>query len=41
MVSQLAQIIDGLPKNERLAFCPLYYEQDLNLKEIGEVSGGE
>ncbi|WP_131776031.1 RNA polymerase sigma factor FliA [Legionella impletisoli] len=36
--SQLAQIINGLPKNEKLVLS-LYYEQDLNLKEIGEVLG--
>ena len=38
MKTQLAQIIDGLPKNERLVLS-LYYEQDLNLKEIGDVLG--
>lgn len=38
MVSQLSQIIESLPKNERLVLS-LYYEQDLNLKEIGEVLG--
>ncbi|MBA2657864.1 MAG: RNA polymerase sigma factor FliA [Tatlockia sp.] len=36
--SHLAAIIDNLPKNERLVLS-LYYEQDLNLKEIGEVLG--
>lgn len=36
--SQLSQVIDGLPKQERLVLS-LYYEQDLNLKEIGEVLG--
>jgi RNA polymerase sigma factor FliA len=36
--SQLAQIIAGLPRNEKLVLS-LYYEQDLNLKEIGEVLG--
>ncbi|WP_242601962.1 RNA polymerase sigma factor FliA [Legionella yabuuchiae] len=36
--SQLAQIINSLPKNEKLVLS-LYYEQDLNLKEIGEVLG--
>ncbi len=36
--TRLAQIVDGLPKNERLVLS-LYYEQDLNLKEIGEVLG--
>jgi RNA polymerase sigma factor for flagellar operon FliA len=38
MSSHLAQIIDGLPKKERLVLS-LYYERDLNLKEIGEVLG--
>lgn len=38
MVHHLAQIIESLPKNERLVLS-LYYEQDLNLKEIGEVLG--
>ncbi|WP_423202079.1 RNA polymerase sigma factor FliA [Legionella fairfieldensis] len=38
MINQLSQIIAGLPKNERLVLS-LYYEQDLNLKEIGEVLG--
>lgn len=38
MIKQLAQIIESLPKNERLVLS-LYYEQDLNLKEIGEVLG--
>ncbi|AHE67704.1 RNA polymerase sigma factor, FliA/WhiG family [Legionella oakridgensis ATCC 33761 = DSM 21215] len=36
--SQLSQIIDSLPKKEQLVLS-LYYEQDLNLKEIGEVLG--
>lgn len=36
--SIIAEIIDGLPKKERLVLS-LYYEQDLNLKEIGEVLG--
>ena len=36
--SQLSQVISGLPKNEKLVLS-LYYEQDLNLKEIGEVLG--
>lgn len=36
--SHLSQVIDSLPKNERLVLS-LYYEQDLNLKEIGEVLG--
>lgn len=34
----IAQIIDGLPKKERLVLS-LYYEHDLNLKEIGDVIG--
>jgi RNA polymerase sigma factor for flagellar operon FliA len=34
--SRLSQVIDGLPHKERLVLS-LYYEQDLNLKEIGEV----
>lgn len=38
MVNHLSQIIESLPKNERLVLS-LYYEQDLNLKEIGEVLG--
>lgn len=38
MINQLSQIIDGLPQKERLVLS-LYYEQDLNLKEIGEVLG--
>ncbi|MFZ4077106.1 MAG: RNA polymerase sigma factor FliA [Legionellaceae bacterium] len=33
---QVSDIINGLPKNERLVLS-LYYEHDLNLKEIGEV----
>lgn len=37
-VSHLSQVIDGLPEKERLVLS-LYYEQDLNLKEIGEVIG--
>lgn len=36
--SQLSKIIEGLPKNEKLVLS-LYYERDLNLKEIGEVLG--
>lgn len=36
--SQLSEVIHGLPKNEQLVLS-LYYEQDLNLKEIGEVLG--
>ncbi|ASQ45378.1 RNA polymerase sigma factor FliA [Legionella clemsonensis] len=38
IIDQLSQIIDGLPEKERLVLS-LYYEQDLNLKEIGEVLG--
>ena len=38
MMSHLSQVIQGLPKNERLVLS-LYYEQDLNLKEIGDVLG--
>lgn len=34
----LANVIDGLPKNEQMVLS-LYYEHDLNLKEIGEVLG--
>ena len=36
MKTHLAQLINHLPKNERLVLS-LYYEQDLNLKEIGDV----
>lgn len=36
MMNQVAQIIESLPHKERLVLS-LYYEQDLNLKEIGEV----
>jgi RNA polymerase sigma factor for flagellar operon FliA len=36
MKSRLTQVIDGLPHKERMVLS-LYYEQDLNLKEIGEV----
>lgn len=38
MMAQLSQVIDGLPQKEQLVLS-LYYEQDLNLKEIGEVLG--
>lgn len=38
VISQLSKIIEGLPKNEKLVLS-LYYERDLNLKEIGEVLG--
>lgn len=34
----LTQIIQGLPQKEQLVLS-LYYEQELNLKEIGEVIG--
>lgn len=36
--AHLSEVIDGLPKNERMVLS-LYYERDLNLKEIGEVLG--
>ena len=36
LMNHLTQIIDNLPAKERLVLS-LYYEQDLNLKEIGEV----
>ena len=36
LMSRLTQVIDGLPHKERMVLS-LYYEQDLNLKEIGEV----
>jgi RNA polymerase sigma factor for flagellar operon FliA len=38
LMSRLTHVIDGLPHKERLVLS-LYYEQDLNLKEIGEVLG--
>ena len=38
MKSRLSQIIDSLPQKERLVLS-LYYERDLNLKEIGDVLG--
>ena len=38
MKSRLSQVIDSLPQKERLVLS-LYYEQDLNLKEIGDVLG--
>lgn len=34
--AHLASIIDSLPEKEKMVLS-LYYEQDLNLKEIGEV----
>lgn len=36
--SHLSQIIHSLPKKEQMVLS-LYYEHDLNLKEIGEVMG--
>lgn len=36
--SHLSNAIDGLPERERLVLA-LYYEEELNLKEIGEVIG--
>lgn len=38
ITAQLSHVINGLPQKERLVLS-LYYEQDLNLKEIGEVLG--
>jgi RNA polymerase sigma factor FliA len=38
MRRHLSQIIDSLPKNEQMVLS-LYYEHDLNLKEIGDVLG--
>ncbi len=38
MKNRLSHIIESLPQKERLVLS-LYYEQDLNLKEIGEVLG--
>lgn len=38
MKAHLAQIIQGLPKNEQMVLS-LYYEHDLNLKEIGDILG--
>jgi len=38
LISKLGELIDHLPEAERLVLS-LYYEQDLNLKEIGEVLG--
>jgi RNA polymerase sigma factor for flagellar operon FliA len=35
---QLAQAIGGLPEREKMMMA-LYYEEDLNLREIGEVLG--
>lgn len=36
MQKRLAQVISGLPPREKMVLS-LYYEQDLNLKEIGDV----
>jgi RNA polymerase sigma factor for flagellar operon FliA len=36
--SDLARSIDGLPERERLVMA-LYYDEELNLREIGEVLG--
>lgn len=36
--ARLATVINGLPQNERMVLS-LYYEHDLNLKEIGDVMG--
>lgn len=36
LMARLTQIIEGLPQKEKMVLS-LYYEQDLNLKEIGEV----
>lgn len=36
--NRLAAAIDTLPKNEKLVLS-LYYQQDLNLKEIGDILG--
>lgn len=38
LMAHLGQVIDSLPQKEQLVLS-LYYEQDLNLKEIGEVIG--
>jgi RNA polymerase sigma factor for flagellar operon FliA len=36
--AHLAGAIDGLPDREKLVLA-LYYDEELNLKEIGEVIG--
>lgn len=36
LMSRLSHVIAGLPRKEKLVLS-LYFEQDLNLKEIGEV----
>jgi len=38
LMMHLTQVIENLPQKEQLVLS-LYYEQDLNLKEIGEVIG--
>lgn len=38
LMRHLSEVIRGLPQKERMVLS-LYYEQDLNLKEIGEVIG--
>lgn len=38
LTNRLSEVIRGLPHKERMVLS-LYYEQDLNLKEIGEVIG--
>lgn len=38
MMSRLSHVINAIPHKERLVLS-LYYEQDLNLKEIGEIIG--
>lgn len=37
-MNRLAEVIKGLPQKEQMVLS-LYYEHDLNLKEIGEVLG--
>lgn len=38
MANHLSQLMESLPKNERLVLS-LYYTHDLNLKEIGDILG--
>ncbi|MDR3502708.1 MAG: RNA polymerase sigma factor FliA [Legionella sp.] len=38
LMSRLSEVIKGLPHKEQMVLS-LYYEHDLNLKEIGEVLG--
>lgn len=38
LAKELEQIIDNLPERERLVMS-LYYEEEMNLREIGEVLG--